>query len=100
MEKITGIHNYGNVHKYEIKAKPDLQGIFCRLFSDLGFGEEGVEAVDTTLDHISNDYLYVEGKGIEAHFFITEEYINLVLKTKMAQEKLNAIIAKHFELPK
>lgn len=100
--KIISIINYGNVHRYVIKKQKDVHVLLCNLFSELKFSEGSISQTDVVFDDIDNDYIYIDEsqKHIEIHMFITADYINLVIKTPIPQEKLNQVLARFFEFPK
>ena len=98
--KIIGIKNIDNVHYYNIKKDKDIHGAFCGLLVDLGINKDDVlREVDILFDDLDNEFIYVTDNKLDVYFFITKEYVNLVIKTDIIQEKLNIIIRKYFSFP-
>lgn len=100
--KIVSISNYGDVNRYVIKKKKDIHTLFCNMFSNLKLGGDSIIAVDIVFDDLDNEYIYIDEskKGFEIHFFITKDMVNMVIKTKTQQQKLNQTIKEYFILPK
>jgi len=101
MEKanITGIENFGKIHRYLIKKQKDIHGLFCNLFSEFKLNRDAIDEIDMIFDDLDNEYLYICEKGFEFHFFITKDFVNLVIKTDIAQRELNDIMFKYFKFP-
>jgi len=97
---ITGIENYGKVHRYIIKKEKNMHTILCNLLSKLGLSKNSILKVDTDFDHLYDDYIYVGGKNHEVHFFVTQKYVNLVIKTSWTQKRLNEFLKEFFNFSK
>jgi hypothetical protein len=97
---ITGIENINNVHRYIIKKDINIHNVFCNLLSELDFEEDSISKVDIIFDDLDNEFIYISNNKLDIYFFITKNYINLVIKTSIAQEELNTLIGKHFSFPK
>ncbi len=99
--KIIRIKNIDNVHYYNIKKDKNIHGAFCGLLVDLGINKDDVlREVDIILDDLDNEFIYVTDNKLDVYFFITKEYVNLVIKTNIAQDELNTLIRKYFSFPK
>ena len=98
---ITGIKNIGNVHEYIIKKESNIHGAFCGLLVDLCMDKEDVlNQVDIIFDDLDNELIYLTNNESDVYLFITRDYVNLVIKTKIEQEKLNKKMEKYFSFPK
>lgn len=97
---IEGIESYDNVHRYIIKKEKNMDVILCNFLDKLGFSEDSILKVDIVFDDLDNDYIYISESGHEIHIFVTKKYVNLVIKTSMAQKELNELLKKFFDFPK
>jgi len=98
--KIIGIKNIENVHSYLIRKDKDIHKAFCRLLIDLGMDKDDVlKQVDIIFDDLNNEFIYITNNKLDVYFFITKNYVNLVIKTNIPQEVLNKSIENYFSFP-
>lgn len=98
--RILSIHSYGKIYRYVIEKQKDIHGTFCNLLSGLNFSEDAIGEVDIPFDDLDNEYIYLNEKGYELHFFITKDLVNFILKTNNDQSELNKILSNYFEFPR
>ena len=99
--RIIRIKNVGNVYSYLIKKGRNIHRVFCELLIDLGIDKDEVlREVDIIFDDLDNEFIYVRNNKFDIYFFITIDYINLVIKTNVSQEELNKVLRKYFSFPK
>ncbi|MDI3544242.1 MAG: hypothetical protein PWQ28_523 [Candidatus Woesearchaeota archaeon] len=96
---IKGIENIDDIHRYIIKKDKNIHNAFCNLLSEFNFGEDNINKVDTIFDDLDNEFFYVTNNELDVYFFITKEYVNLVIKTSIPQNELNKSIRKYFSFP-
>ena len=96
---IKGIENIDNVHRYIIRKDKGIHNAFCNLFYEFNFNEDAISKVDVIFDDMDNEFIYISNNDFDVYFFITKENINLVVKTNIAQDKINSLIKKYFSFP-
>ncbi len=99
--KITGVYNYGKIHRYIIEKQKDIHGIFCNILGELGFNDDQVLIADIIFDDLENEYLYIgeSPEGFEVELFVTSNKVNLIIKTDKTSEELTGLLKRHFKFP-
>ena len=98
--EIIGIENIDDVYRYIIKKDKDIHRNFCNLLVDLNFDEESLDRVDVIFDELDNEFIYLNNDKYEIYFFITKEFVNLVIKSSILQTELNNVMQDYFLFPK
>lgn len=96
---IKHIQNLGKIHRYVIPKQENIHGLFCNLLSDLNFSKHKINELDIIFDNLENDYIYITNPKFEIHFFITTDFVNMVIKSEIPQKELNLIIKNYFNFP-
>lgn len=94
---VKGIYNFGNITRYVIELREDINLNLMSILSSLGFDEETSNKLDFIVDEASLDYLYLNSNGMECHLFIKDGFLNFILKTNLDKEIVNKIMKKEFD---